>query len=297
MAMTFAGCGHAQTSTPEEALEELATASSVEVVLRHLPVAADEIINKLPPRTKAEVMEQLLPAKHMEAEGMKLRRAMNGRAWEVVNLANNTVDRTLEVTDTFIAGDGALLVISSTRRDQRTPEEMMVGMQLEEGDWRLAEFGHWDRKSMEGVFTEKAETGPRNEHMTVNTLQSVAAALAAYFETYPAIGFPESLASLAYSEDDSSDDGPSPEHAGLLGPPFTSNSVTVNGYEFRYASDGRSHYTITATPVEWQETGTKSFFMDESGVIRATPENRKAGPNDEPISEAELDAAEDSAVE
>jgi hypothetical protein len=290
--MSWVGHATAQSSTPEGALEELATASSAEIVLRHLPVSTAEIINKLPPRTKAQVLEHLVPAKKMETEGVALRRAANGRAWEVVKKVDDTVEDTVEVTDSFVTGDRALLVISKRSSGQLTPEEVMVGMRLEQGDWRLAEFGPWERHAMKDIFADKLETPARNESMAANILRRVATALAKYVENYPAIGFPDALSALRCCDDE-----PSPEHAGLIDQRFASNVLNFNGYEFRYASNGRSHYTITAVPVEWQETGTKSFFVDESGIIRVTVENRKAGPGDQPLAEETSDEAEAGAID
>jgi hypothetical protein len=49
-----------------------------------------------------------------------------------------------------------------------------------------------------------------------------------------------------------------------------------SGYTFRYLKTGMSHFQITASPVEYGKTGSKNFFMDESGVVRFTMEDRPA---------------------
>ena len=46
---------------------------------------------------------------------------------------------------------------------------------------------------------------------------------------------------------------------------------------------GVKSYTITARPVTHGQSGTLSFFTDESGVIRATTENRVATAQDPPL--------------
>jgi hypothetical protein len=42
-------------------------------------------------------------------------------------------------------------------------------------------------------------------------------------------------------------------------------------------------WTYTARPVAWGKTGYRSFFVDQTGVIRATSEDRAANANDTPI--------------
>jgi hypothetical protein len=60
-------------------------------------------------------------------------------------------------------------------------------------------------------------------------------------------------------------------------------------YRFRYRPQhtGREqpikHYTITARPIKRLVKNQKSFFTDETGVIRFTTENRAATRGDPPI--------------
>ena len=42
------------------------------------------------------------------------------------------------------------------------------------------------------------------------------------------------------------------------------------GYQFTYAQVSANQYTLTATPVTANVTGTRVFFVDETGVIRLT---------------------------
>lgn len=46
---------------------------------------------------------------------------------------------------------------------------------------------------------------------------------------------------------------------------------------------GATSYTITARPLKYEKTGIRSFLIDESGVIRATAENRAATAQDPPL--------------
>ena len=60
-------------------------------------------------------------------------------------------------------------------------------------------------------------------------------------------------------------------------------SGTKRGYRYDVRV-GKGSYTATAVPVEYDVTGSWSFYLDESGVIRGSPtKGRPAGINDPPI--------------
>ncbi len=56
-------------------------------------------------------------------------------------------------------------------------------------------------------------------------------------------------------------------------PPYidpTLGGGTKQGYNFNYALVSANQYTCTAVPVTVNITGVRTFFVDESGVIRVT---------------------------
>lgn len=60
---------------------------------------------------------------------------------------------------------------------------------------------------------------------------------------------------------------------------------TKDGYRFDVRA-GQDSYTATAVPLEYDVTGSWSFYLDESGVIRGTPTKGKTPDvNDRPISD------------
>ncbi len=59
-------------------------------------------------------------------------------------------------------------------------------------------------------------------------------------------------------------------------------SGVKDGYVFSMGSFG-SVFTVGATPLTYGSTGTRSFFSDETGVIRYTRESRPATAEDPPI--------------
>ena len=62
---------------------------------------------------------------------------------------------------------------------------------------------------------------------------------------------------------------PSFDHAmdGSACPPAAASSCT-QGFRYNYTSAGAGTYTLNANPDVLGQTGTRSFFVDESGVIR-----------------------------
>ena len=59
-------------------------------------------------------------------------------------------------------------------------------------------------------------------------------------------------------------------------------SGTKDGYAFSTSGDVDT-FTVNATPLDYGFTGTRSFFSDESGVIRYTREDRPATVEDSPL--------------
>lgn len=57
-----------------------------------------------------------------------------------------------------------------------------------------------------------------------------------------------------------------------------------DGYRFDVAPAGQDSYTATAVPLEYDVTGSWSFYLDESGVIRGSAsKGRTAGIDDAPV--------------
>ena len=59
-------------------------------------------------------------------------------------------------------------------------------------------------------------------------------------------------------------------------------SGTKDGYVFGTSGDG-STFRVSARPLDYGSTGTRSFFSDETGIIRYTTRDRPATVNDTPL--------------
>jgi hypothetical protein len=107
----FATIPHAwalQAGTPEEALEEMAAAQTVETVIRHLPVKVEEYMERLPAPQRAAVAEKLLLKQNLERGGGTLTRSDDGRSWELVEKQGGT-KVTVAWKKTFVSGTDALV--------------------------------------------------------------------------------------------------------------------------------------------------------------------------------------------
>jgi type IV pilus assembly protein PilA len=104
-----------------------------------------------------------------------------------------------------------------------------------------------------------------NEASAVGSVRTLNTSAVTYSSTYPANGYPATLASMG---------GPSP----CTAVPATAclidavlSAGTKSGYTFTWVGDGATPsvgYSITAIPVSVGTSGQRSFFSDQSGVIR-----------------------------
>ncbi len=127
-----------------------------------------------------------------------------------------------------------------------------------------------------------AEPSEANEAHAVGCLRTINTAAVTYSATYHK-GFSRTLVALGMTPDWKT---PTASAAGLIDAKLTSGRHS--GYLFTYKEgpvDDKgltNTYTVSARPIKWHE-GLRSFFTDQSGVIRGTEENRAATAKDPPI--------------
>lgn len=122
-----------------------------------------------------------------------------------------------------------------------------------------------------------------------STLRALSTAQRSYAETW-GVGFTDTLSKLGEPESGQ----PNASHADLVDPVFsgqtpgaTATSFTKSGCTFVYTpgaadADGRIRtYVITARPEKYEQSGRRSFFTDQTCVMRATGEDRAATARDE----------------
>lgn len=132
------------------------------------------------------------------------------------------------------------------------------------------------------------------ESAAYNTLRALHQALAIYKAKCE--GFPATLTPLAPPPPGEQIDC---QHIGTIVDPYWVETLLApsaagdkGGYHFTYQpaalgppeqSGHITSYTLSARPIEYGRTGKRSFFMDESGVIRLTIKDRPATPHDPPL--------------
>ncbi|MCL5286535.1 MAG: hypothetical protein M1453_00865 [Acidobacteria bacterium] len=125
--------------------------------------------------------------------------------------------------------------------------------------------------------------GRGNAASAIGSLRTINTCEVTYESTYGK-GFSPTLAALGPPL---AGDKPSAAYADLIDSVLASGQKT--GYNFVYTAgppdkEGRiMSYTVVARPATAGVSGNSNFFTDETGVIRATKENRAANGNDPPI--------------
>ena len=104
-----------------------------------------------------------------------------------------------------------------------------------------------------------------NESSAAGSLRTINTAEVSYATAYPTIGF-TALANLGGA----AGCAPSPA-TGCFIDNFLANSASAapgkDGYTFTVVPSGSAAYTSTADPVSINQTGTRSFCSDQTGVI------------------------------
>ena len=122
-----------------------------------------------------------------------------------------------------------------------------------------------------------AASNAANEGSAIRTMQKISAAQATYYATYGRYGGMEDLA-----------------QAGLIEQVLVSGNQ--NGYKFNVGVEGSPNagYDAYGVPVIYQKTGRRSFYVDETSVIRTWdrgPRSLGGGKFDQPLnSESEFES-------
>jgi len=103
-----------------------------------------------------------------------------------------------------------------------------------------------------------------NEASAVGSIRSINTAAVTYSSTYPAVGYPSTLAQLAPAASATS------SSADLIDSVLSGG--TKSGYQFSMAAIGSgtplTGYSVNGDPVAPNTSGTRGFYSDQSGVIR-----------------------------
>jgi len=144
-----------------------------------------------------------------------------------------------------------------------------------EDAWPLTSIGVGLFATIPFLFIFHNLLGERNPHYAaaaVGSLRTISMAQLEYSNLHPETGFATSLKELG------------PPETNLIDPTLARSKKA--GYIFTLKPgapdiEGRvTSYAVTAIPVRFREEATPGFFMDETGLIHYTKENRPATTND-----------------
>jgi hypothetical protein len=265
-----------QGTTPQAALEELATATEPETIARHLPESIQENLDTMPRDGKKFAMNKLLEIKESNLGGYIVRQAQDGDGWELID-SDGAIQGKARTSDAFFSGMNALLPVEIKLR--ATKQVFWVAMHLEDNEWRIDDFGQWEKNDLNlAKLLHQPTQMEKNEAAARETLHRLRGQLQQYASSDDILGYPSSLKVLTEAEDD---DEP------VLDASFAADPFIKDGYEFRYIrtniGDGTGQnvgaYEIRATPVEFNKTGSKNYYCNQFG-IHMTDENRPAASND-----------------
>ena len=133
-------------------------------------------------------------------------------------------------------------------------------------------------------FPPCGERPYRNDASAVGSLRTIHTACVTYASNYPQTGFPRALRQLRMPP---SGEKEGPEYAGLIDDVLASGRKS--GYDFTYtpgtpdAKGVITTYGVSARQVMFGKGGYRNYFTDQTGVMRATPDDRPATAQDPPL--------------
>jgi hypothetical protein len=277
----------AGSATPEEAIVEMLPAPNPEAAEKHLPKCVQEGLRTLTARERQAFEARLRFVDGFRQMGMEITEPHDGRSLLVAARADTEQRFELRVEHEAIGGAEAVLELNLQGVYGR---RALLWMKFEDGEWRVTELEWLGGGSGKLVFDDPKLLEPfRNpelkelESSVRATLLQVSYAVQRYGYIFRDFGYPADLSVLGPPLDDEEE---SAEHAGYLEQSQAANSFRKDGYEFHYElrrGGKEGAFSITARPLQFGNPTPRSFYLDETMVIRATGENRQATADDDPV--------------
>jgi hypothetical protein len=284
---------HAQAlQSPHDALLDLYFSDTAEAVEQHLLNSTQEQLQHLDPSLRRFFFDVMMVRKDMAQEsGVTSKRGSEGNKILVLQGRDGAEVVNLMLEKEEINGDAAVV---ETVLHRSGGEDLPVKFRVrkEGGQWRLARIeipdddsflGQLDSPGFVDTLKKMAYAGQMsaNRASAVGCLKTIITAEITFYSTYPH-GFSPDLKSLG-------GDGPNPSEsaAGLIDESLASGKK--GGYTFTYTAGAKDKdgitgtFSVVARPDSYGNTGKWNYFIDESGVIRETQEDRAATANDAPI--------------
>jgi hypothetical protein len=272
--------------TPREALVELAMAKDAATVEKHLPLAMLEHLKKMSPASEKMALDKMLISKHFEEQKATLHLSDDGETLFVVGKDDRSSGY-LHVRREISSGVEAIEQIEFCPKEGSSGRcfSAFTILKLQEGEWRLTEIAAGEGANFEDPkFLASLDSAPANasESSAVGRIRTLNTAIVSYETSFPEHGVPDALSNLGSNGTEQHE--PSAEHAMLIDDTLACSPICIKaGYSIQYHRLSKEAYVIIARPVNYGDSGTRSFFTDESGVIRATSEDRDPTAKDAPL--------------
>ena len=285
MLATSSVMGFSSAGSPQQALVEMAMASKPGTVEKHLPESLRQALRQLSSEDRVLAEQKLLFGHSLCDQGAELVVPEDGGGLLVMQRKDSGQRAEIQVRHEINSGSEAILELSVERSENFT-QSVFIWMRLEEDEWRVTRVDvprFFQQISLDDPeFVERFRNVKRKESESriTSLLYSVFYAVRQFALTYPDVGIPGDLSVLGPADED---EEASEEHAGMLQAEMATNEFSSEGYKFRYelirgGPDG--NFALVARPLQHGSVKARSFFLDASGSIYVTEEDRDATAED-----------------
>ena len=280
--------------TPEEALVEMAMATHPATVEKHLPESVREALRQLTPSERSAAERQFMLAPSMLTRDGELIVPEDGHALLVMQAKDTAQAYDIRVEREINNGSDAMIELA-LGQPENVSQTVFIWMNLEANEWRVTRIEiprGSERLAIEGpefVQRFRSKTRVETDDEVMSVIIQVRTALNQYASTYPEMGFPVDLSLLVASSGEVNTDGADGNAgppAGFLSQHMASNEFTRGEYIYRYhlvtgGVDG--DFVMIARPAERGRVNVRSYFVDASGILRFTNEDREPTAQDRPV--------------
>jgi hypothetical protein len=286
LCLLFAIPTMAQYPEVEAAVDAL-MAKDLRALGKHLPPELEKGLAGLPANEQRGLSEELLPMRTLRRQGALVKRSDSPEAIVVIEPidpgARNVPTASVKLDKRISDGSECLLRLSFHSGDDDS-DQFQVWMKYVDSEWRIYELEEPGGRGRINFGDPKFLAKKRhtdlnsNESSAVLSMRSYLTAATTYQMSYPDIGFPataEDLKPAAASDIDA-------HHSGLVDNILSNPPFEKNGYRFTFKGD-KEKFTVIGRPIKFGVSGNRSFFSNESGVIRFTEEDREATEKDRPL--------------
>lgn len=271
-----------------DAVVDALMAKDLRALAKHLPPELEKGLAGLSANEQRQLSEEMLPLRTLARQGAVVKRSDSPGEIVVIEPtepnARNLPAATVKLDKRISDGIECLLRFS-VHAGERESEQFQVWMRFVDSEWRIYELE--DPRGFERIKLDAPNFLAKRRHTELNSNESAAigsmrsylTAAITYASSFPDIGFPQTAEDLGVSRYGTDVDE---HHAGLVDNILSSPPFEKNGYRFTFKGE-KEKFTLIGRPIKFGVSGNRSFFSDETCVIRFTEEDREATEKDGPL--------------